>query len=86
MYAVIKTGGKQYRIQVGEKLKVEQLDVENGSALVIDQRCLARDAMTKSASSKCVAVNTTRNTKVTGRITLKYKLPVFRLKELIDGT
>jgi large subunit ribosomal protein L21 len=33
MYAVIKTGGKQYRIQVGEKLKIEQLKVENGSEL-----------------------------------------------------
>ena len=26
MYAVIKTGGKQYRIQVGEKLKIEQIE------------------------------------------------------------
>jgi large subunit ribosomal protein L21 len=36
MYAVIKTGGKQYRIRVGEKLKVEQLKAENGSELIID--------------------------------------------------
>ena len=37
MYAVIKTGGKQYRVQVGEKLKVEKLSVEAGSELVLDQ-------------------------------------------------
>ncbi|MFZ1851923.1 MAG: 50S ribosomal protein L21 [Nitrosomonas sp.] len=37
MYAVIITGGKQYRVQVGEKLKVEKLSVEEGSELVIDQ-------------------------------------------------
>ncbi|MBX9916811.1 MAG: 50S ribosomal protein L21 [Nitrosomonas sp.] len=43
MYAVIKTGGKQYRIQVGEKLKVEQLQVENGSELVIDQVLMVAD-------------------------------------------
>lgn len=43
MYAVIKTGGKQYRIQVGEKLKVEQLDVESGSELVIDQVLMVAD-------------------------------------------
>lgn len=43
MYAVIKTGGKQYRIQVGEKLKVEQLDVENGSELTIDQVLMVAD-------------------------------------------
>ena len=43
MYAVIKTGGKQYRIQVGEKLKVEQLKVENGSELIIDQVLMVAD-------------------------------------------
>jgi large subunit ribosomal protein L21 len=43
MYAVIKTGGKQYRIQVGEKLKIEQLQVENGSELIIDQVLMVAD-------------------------------------------
>ncbi|SDH85718.1 MULTISPECIES: 50S ribosomal protein L21 [unclassified Nitrosomonas] len=37
MYAVIKTGGKQYRVEVGNKLKIEQLAVEAGSDLVIDR-------------------------------------------------
>ena len=37
MYAVIKTGGKQYRVEVGNKLKVEQLPEEAGSDLVIEQ-------------------------------------------------
>ncbi|MDH5479504.1 MAG: 50S ribosomal protein L21 [Nitrosomonas sp.] len=43
MYAVIKTGGKQYRIEIGEKLKVEQLDAENGSELIIDQVLMVAD-------------------------------------------
>ena len=43
MYAVIKTGGKQYRIRVGEKLKVEQLEVESGSELIIDQVLMVAD-------------------------------------------
>ena len=43
MYAVIKTGGKQYRIKVGEKLKVERLDAEEGSELVIDQVLMIAD-------------------------------------------
>lgn len=43
MYAVIKTGGKQYRIEVGEKLKVEQLQAESGSELVIDQVLMVAD-------------------------------------------
>ena len=37
MYAVIKTGGKQYKVSAGEKLRVEQLAVEVGSQVVIDQ-------------------------------------------------
>jgi large subunit ribosomal protein L21 len=37
MYAVIKTGGKQYKVSAGEKLRVEQLAVEVGAQVVIDQ-------------------------------------------------
>ena len=42
MYAVVKTGGKQYRVSAGEKLKVEQLSADIGSEIVLDQvLCLA---------------------------------------------
>jgi large subunit ribosomal protein L21 len=37
MYAVIKTGGKQYRVAAGEKIKVEQIAAEVGQEIVIDQ-------------------------------------------------
>jgi len=37
MYAVVKTGGKQYRVSGGEKLKVEQLAAEVGAEIVLDQ-------------------------------------------------
>ena len=37
MYAVIKTGGKQYKVAVGEKIKVEQIAAEVGQEIVIDQ-------------------------------------------------
>ena len=37
MYAVIKTGGKQYKVVAGEKLKVEQIPADIGSELSIDQ-------------------------------------------------
>lgn len=36
MYAVIKTGGKQYRVSPGEKIKVEQLPVDIGSQVTLD--------------------------------------------------
>ncbi len=37
MYAVIKTGGKQYRVTDGDKLRVEKLAVEIDSELILDQ-------------------------------------------------
>ncbi len=43
MYAVIRTGGKQYRIQVGEKLKVEQIEAHSGSELILDQVLMVAD-------------------------------------------
>ena len=37
MYAVIKTGGKQYKVAAGEKIKVEQIAADVGQEVVIDQ-------------------------------------------------
>jgi large subunit ribosomal protein L21 len=37
MYAVIKTGGKQYKVVTGEKLKVEQIPADIGSEITLDQ-------------------------------------------------
>jgi large subunit ribosomal protein L21 len=37
MYAVIKTGGKQYRVAAGEKIKVEQIPAEVGAEIILDQ-------------------------------------------------
>lgn len=37
MYAVIKTGGKQYKVAAGEKIKIEQLAADVGQEITIDQ-------------------------------------------------
>ena len=37
MYALIKTGGKQYKVATGEKIKVEQIAADVGQEIVIDQ-------------------------------------------------
>ncbi len=37
MYAVIKTGGKQYRVAAGQKIKVEQISADIGQAITLDQ-------------------------------------------------
>jgi large subunit ribosomal protein L21 len=43
MYAVIKTGGKQYRVASGAKLKIEQVSADVGSEIVIDQVLMVAD-------------------------------------------
>ena len=37
MYAVVQTGGKQYRVSVGDIFNVEKLNVEAGSKVVLDE-------------------------------------------------
>jgi len=37
MYAVIKTGGKQYRVAAGEKIKIEQIAADVGHEVVLDE-------------------------------------------------
>ena len=43
MYAVIETGGKQYRVEVGTELEVELLDAEPGDNITIDRVLLVAD-------------------------------------------
>ncbi len=37
MYAIVATGGKQYRVKEGEKLRVEKLTAEAGETVELDQ-------------------------------------------------
>jgi len=46
LYAVIKTGGKQYRVATGEKLKIDQLPDGIGAEIVLDQVLLVADGDT----------------------------------------
>jgi large subunit ribosomal protein L21 len=43
MYAVVKTGGKQYRVSAGEKLKIEQITADVGQEIVLDEVLLIAD-------------------------------------------
>ncbi|HEX5589604.1 MAG TPA: 50S ribosomal protein L21 [Candidatus Limnocylindrales bacterium] len=48
MYAVIETGGKQYRVEVGTELEVELLEAEPGDAITLDRVLLVADGDTAS--------------------------------------
>lgn len=43
MFAVIETGGKQYKVVAGDKLKVEKIEAEDGKAVIFDKVLLKSD-------------------------------------------
>ena len=43
MYAVIKTGGKQYQVAVGDKLKIEQIPADIGSTITLSEVLMVAD-------------------------------------------
>ncbi|MDD3609997.1 MAG: 50S ribosomal protein L21 [Halothiobacillaceae bacterium] len=55
MYAVVVTGGKQYRVAEGETLKVELLDAEQGSTVELDQVLLVANGADIKVGTPLVA-------------------------------
>ena len=43
MFAVVKTGGKQYKVASGDVIKVEKLDAEAGATVELDQILMVGD-------------------------------------------
>ena len=73
MYAVIKTGGKQYRVVAGEKLKIEQIPAEVGAEITIDQILMVGEGeavkigapLVTGASVKATVLSQGRHDKIT---------------------
>lgn len=55
MYAVIKTGGKQYRVAVGDKFKIEQIPADINSEVVLDQVLLVANGETLTVGNPLVS-------------------------------
>ena len=55
MYAVIATGGKQYRVSEGAVLRVEKLDAEEGASIEFDRVLLVGDGDTISVGKPFLA-------------------------------
>ncbi len=55
MYAVIKTGGKQYRVSAGEKLRVESLPAEVGTEVTLDHVLMVADGDKVTTGSPTVS-------------------------------
>ena len=79
MYAVIQSGGKQYRVAPGEDIKVEKLPGEVGDPITFDKILLTSDGETVNLGKPFL-----ENTKVLGRITShgkNKKIVVFKYKK-----
>ncbi len=78
MYAVIHTGGKQYKVSPGDHLRVEKLDGDKGAKITFDEVLFVSDDAFK------VGTPYLANTKVTAEIVVQdraKKIIVFKLKK-----
>lgn len=68
MYAVIETGGKQYRVTEGQSIKVEKLDAEQGSSIDLDKVLLvAKDEDIKIGAPYVAGGKVTATVKAHGK-------------------
>ena len=80
MYAIVKTGGKQYKVAVGDVLTVEKLNAEDGAevnlpaVLVVDGSELTTDAAALAAYS------------ITGKVVGQTKGPKIRIHKFKNKT
>ena len=77
MYAIIKTGGKQYKVQAGDVLQIESVDQELGAEFTFDQILMI------GGEKAHVGTPTVKNAKVTAVVTKQArtrKVIVFKKK------
>ncbi|HYD99749.1 MAG TPA: 50S ribosomal protein L21 [Alphaproteobacteria bacterium] len=55
MFAVIRTGGKQYKVTTGDVVRVEKLEVEAGSTITLDEVLMVSDAGNSTIGTPLVA-------------------------------
>lgn len=78
MYAVIKTGGKQYRVTSGQKIKVEQIPADVGSEITLDQVLMVGEGESVNIGTPMVSGAAVKATVVShGR---REKIRIFKMR------
>jgi large subunit ribosomal protein L21 len=78
LYAVVNTGGKHYRVAVGDTLEVEKLPIDTGETVELDQVL-----MISSEAGVTIGRPTVEGAKVVARVTEQFrgpKLRIFKMK------
>lgn len=81
MYAVVTTGGKQYRVEAGSELSIERLTADPGSSITFDRVLLVGDGETVTVGAPTVDGATVSGT-VLGEA-LGPKLVIFKFKQKV---
>ena len=81
MYAIIETGGKQVRVEVGSKIYVEKLEAEVGSTITIDKVLLVGDKTVKVGTPYVEGAQVTAKVEKQG---LNRKIRVFKYKSKVN--
>ena len=77
MYAIIATGGKQYKVEEGDVIKVEKLGVEAGETVTFDQVLVVSDGETKVGTPTVAGASVTATVVAEGKAK---KVIVYRYK------
>lgn len=78
MYAIVKTGGKQYKVAPGDKLNIEKLDAEVGATIELPAICIVDGDKVEADPAKAA------ETKVTATVVEQFKdkkVLVFKFKK-----
>ena len=79
-YAIVKTGGKQYKVAVGDVVKVEKLDTEPGASVSLPV------ALVVDGSNVTSAADVLANVAVTGEVLEHTKGPKIRIHKFKNKT
>ena len=77
MYAVVETGGKQYKVIVGDRLKVEKLSVAEGSVIDLERVLMVSDGEHATVGAPVVEIPVTATVLSHGK---RNKIKVFKMK------
>ncbi len=83
MYAVIETGGKQLKVEVGQSIFVEKLNAEAGDTVVFDKVNLVSDAATKIGTPYVEGAKVTCTVEKQGK---EKKVRIFKYKQKKGST
>ncbi len=80
MYAIVKTGGKQYKVAVGDIVEVEKLDGEPGAEITLPALLVVDDDRLTTDTGTLAEVS------VTGRVVEQTKGPKIRIHKFKNKT